>query len=203
MPAPSRTAPTTSIDWSAEPDLEELRSLRRVVKTDPSDAVGRLHALADRGSLVSMYLLGACYGSGRGVGKDPVEAERWLRRAGQGGSIEGSYRLGGMLHRQGRHQEAFNEYERLAAVGFTPAMNRLGSMHFRGEGVVRDVGRAKALWEQASSLGHLYARRNLGRLLMSGRFGLRAVPRGAALVLSAAMNAARVADPDRPNDLLR
>ena len=203
MPLPSETAPHSSIDWSAEPDHEALGDARRLMQSDPTAAVERLRALADRGSLVSMYLLGACFGSGKGVERSEVEAERWFREAGRAGSIEGSYRLALTLYLQGRFEEASSELEKLVTIGFTPAMNKLAKMYSRGQGVDRDLKRAKALWEAASARGHLFARRNLGALLVSGRYGLRRVPEGLGLMASAAVTALRIADPDRRTDLLR
>jgi len=64
---------------------------------DFAAVVKELLALAEKGSPTSMYLLGAHYGSGQGVDKDPVESEKWFRKAKAAGSIEGAYRLGLVL----------------------------------------------------------------------------------------------------------
>lgn len=203
MPPRSSTAPRSSIDWSAEPDLEELRAVRRLPQSDAAVAVRRLQVLAERGSPVSMYLLGAHFGAGKGVVKSEAEAERWFRKAARAGSVEGSYRLAMTLYRQGRFDEAASEYEKLAAIDFTPAMNKLGKMYLQGRGVGRNLNKAKALWEAASARGHLRARRSLGGLLASGQCGLGKIPEGLGLIASAVANTLRVADPHRPSDLLR
>jgi len=74
-------------------------------------------------------------------------------------------------YRAGRVGEALGEFRALAAIDFTPALNRLGTMYLKGDGVPRDPGRAKDLWKRAANLGHVRARRNLGFLLISGRYG--------------------------------
>ena len=57
-------------------------------------------------------------------------------------------------------------------------------MYFNGEGGPADVIQAYVMWEKASELGHLYAKRNVGLLLLSGRRGASNIPKGLSLYLS-------------------
>jgi TPR repeat protein len=193
----------TSIDWSVEPDLEALRRARALLKTDKAQALRELAPLAERGSLVAMNFLGGCYSVGDTVPKDIERAEALFRRASDAGSIEGTYKLGLLMRREGDFSKAVGAFIVCAAVEYVPGMDKLGIMYLKGEGIEPDTAKARALWERASAKGNLWARRHLASLLLSGRCGVGEIPRGLRLLASAMIGAAKIADPDRPTDLLR
>ena len=150
-----------------------------------------------------MILLGAMLSVGDGVEMDIQKSESWFLRASIAGSVEGTYRLGLLYGREGEWDKAITAFRSCVARDFVPAMNKLGLLYLNGRIGKPDPEQAKALWETASALGQLPARRNLGVLLMSGRYGLWAMARGARLIASAFWGAVKLADPNRPSDLLR
>ena len=59
-------------------------------------------------------------------------------------------------------------YRLAAALGHSNAMNNIGTMYLRGEGVLQDYGRARAWFERATRRGNAYAPDNLARMYRGG-----------------------------------
>jgi TPR repeat protein len=56
-------------------------------------------------------------------------------------------------------------------------------MHEEGVGTEKNVGEARRLLEIAASQGHIFAKRQLGRLFLSGSLGLPYIPKGIWMLL--------------------
>lgn len=190
-------------DWAAEPDQAALRRTFERMKTDAAQAVPELEALAGRGSLVSMILLGSLlYQGAPGLSPSPDRAKAWLRRAADGGSLDGLFRLSSVYVAEKDFAQARDGFADAAQKGYLPAMNALAGMYSSGTGGPADPQAAKDLCEKASLGGHVIARARLARLLMSGRFGVREIPRGFRLALSAITDGQRLSRTG-PTELLR
>ena len=61
-------------------------------------ALRELWPLAEQGHMNAQLLLASCYMFGKGTARNPVEAEKWMRKAAEQGSPLGQLSLGGMLY---------------------------------------------------------------------------------------------------------
>ena len=65
---------------------------------DYATALRELRPLAERGEVLSQYLLGLMYHEGRGVPQDYAEAVKWYRKSAEQGLTHAEYNLGIMYH---------------------------------------------------------------------------------------------------------
>jgi TPR repeat protein len=192
-----------SQDPPSAPDLSRLRHALELLASDPTLAVGELTDLAETGSVRAMNLLGEIYHRGDRVKKDMDKAIYWYQRAGECGLSRSWYYLGMVFQQRKEYDAAIKSLERAANAKYAPAMNLLGIMYFKGQGTRKDLIKGMSFWESAAALGHVYAKRNLGHRLATGRFGFSKIPRGIALSASASLDAWRLAMNDSSSDLLR
>jgi TPR repeat protein len=75
-------------------NLDELRCLRAMLKTDPQTAIEGLKALAERGVAVSTIFIVWAYTRGTVVPPDIAQAEEWNSRAMAAGYGQGSHEIG-------------------------------------------------------------------------------------------------------------
>jgi uncharacterized protein len=176
-------AETDQMDWAKEPDMESLTRAHSLLASDPGQALTELKALADRGSVMSMLYIANAYRNGVGSGTDLQQAEEWYRRAMDRGSVLGSYELGRVYYEMENYPKAEKAFRAGESQNYAPSINMLGMMHLGGTGVEQNTGKARDLLERASALGHIFAKRNLAFLLITGRYGLREFLRGVGLFL--------------------
>jgi TPR repeat protein len=184
---------TSPIDWDQEPDLAALRHAIDVKRVNPLEGEVLLRRLVEKGSVQSMVHLGYLYAyrvedSG---GPDLREAERWYRRACEAGSVEAGFHLGRFYLKTKSNDQAREAFEIGARRGYAPCLFHLGRMYRDGLSVESQFDRAREMFERAASLDHIYAKRALGRLLLSGRFGFLGRLKGLRLVLAAAIDATK------------
>jgi uncharacterized protein len=171
--------------WENEPNLDKLRQLHALQSTDPTRALAGLRALAGRGSVMSMVYIAHAYKTGNGTKIDLTQAEEWHRRAVAAGIVRASYESGRGHLRRMAYRGALDAFRIGAKENYAPSMNILALMYLRGEGVPRDAAKARDLLEGAVAQGHVFSKRNLGKLLMSGRFGRKHMVRGFFLFVAA------------------
>jgi hypothetical protein len=173
------------------------------LKTAPEHAREELEALAAQGSVLSMLRLGWVFSTGEYLLKDESLAEYWYKRAWNAGCVDGGYYLAILYQNNGRLEEAFTAFKAGAEEYFTPSMNRLGLAYKNGLGVKKNLDLAKLTWETSSNLGHVFSRRHLAFLLISGRYGLSAIPVGFKLLASAVINGLQIYRTYRTSNLVR
>ncbi len=106
----------------------------------------------------------------RGADKEGL---RYIQRAADAGSIEGSHRLA-LVYAQGLAGTPRNEtravelFEKAANAGHVRAQINLGILYMRGLGVPRDLVNARAWLEKAAASGDPQALYTLGRALSEG-----------------------------------
>ncbi len=91
--------------------------------------------------------VGRVYAEGRdGVPKDPAEAVKALRKAGDLGNAQAQAMMGAFYQRgEGvakSDKDALTWYKKAVAQGYTPAMNTVGVMYENGQGVAADKAKA-------------------------------------------------------------
>lgn len=104
---------------------------------------------------------------------DLAKAERWWQLAAAKGEAEAQYRLGCLALLPGKFDAltASGWFEKAASAGHVFAMVELAALFERGEGIARNLERARALYESAAARGDLLARLKLG--LLHERSGAR------------------------------
>jgi TPR repeat protein len=107
--------------------------------------------------------------NGNGVNKDPVEAVKWFRKAGDNGSPGAQVRIGD-CYAQGLgvskdHVEAVKWYRMAAESGDVQAQFRLGMSYSRGEGLPRNDVEAVKWLRKAAASGNPTVLNNLAWLL--------------------------------------
>ncbi|HTO83812.1 MAG TPA: tetratricopeptide repeat protein [Methylomirabilota bacterium] len=170
--------------WENEPDLAQLRRAHSLLRDNPAQALRDLEGLADRGSTMSMLYIGYACRHGEGTARDLVRAAEWYSRAASRGSKLGRYLLGRVYLELERYAEAQQMFEMGVSENYAPSMNLLGIMYMRRRGIERDTSRALFLLEQSASLGNIYGKRNLARLLLKGTFGPLQFLRGIYIFIS-------------------
>jgi hypothetical protein len=194
----------TSIDWRTEPDIEQFRQAIHDLKKQPQSAREKLTALAERGSANSMLRLGWVYAKGIGVEKSRSEAERWYRRAVDAGSIEAAYFLGILYFREfGDVRRSVEAFDIAADLQYTPAINRLAVLHLSGNLGKVDLNAAMRYLQKSSDLGNIIAKRHIGFLYLTGRFGLSKVARAFPYLWSVIVDSWKVVGRDPHSDLFK
>ncbi|QGM44966.1 tetratricopeptide repeat protein [Methylocystis heyeri] len=170
------------IDWEREPDIEALRKAYSRLEGDRAGAIAILKDLAERGSIASIWYLADAYleeNSKSGIS----QAQFWLARAEDAGWIQASYRLGRIAFQEKDYKAAFDAFSRGAATNYTPAIYRLAMMYKEGLSTKRDFIEAKRLLEVAAQRGHLFAKRDLAGIYLSGALGWQAAICGFLMLL--------------------
>ena len=189
--------------WEKEPDLAKLREAHALMATAPKQALIELKALASRGSLMSMLYIASAYKEGKGTEVNISQAEEWYKRAGDGGVSLASYKLGRLYLEEKDYSRAKEVFMLGASQDYMPSLNMLGIMYRDGEGVEKNIDKAKDFFERASALGHVFSKRNLGALLLSGHFGTFKILRGLYLFIGALRDLVVVGRADSLSDRLR
>jgi hypothetical protein len=134
------------------------------------DAVRRFKEAAALKDADAMEQLAEIYTNGaEGVSKDDREAFKWFLSAAEGGNIAAMRSLGG-LYLLG--SDAVPESDEDAAIWFQKAADKkdpaamydLARLYEDGQGVPRNMEKAKELYRQAADLGHAEAQRRLTEL---------------------------------------
>jgi len=193
---------TSAIDWEREPDLERLRAAYRMRAVDVFQCVYELNKLSELGSIMSMIYLSFIYSSGEHLPTDNRQAESWLIRATEMGSVYGSFRLGILRKKQGNYADALRLFDIGAAKDYPPSLNQLGYMFDQGLGIRPDPTRARGLWERAASMGHVLAMRNMAYCLLVGRGGRREIRKGLNRLLDAKLAYSKIRKTSPISELL-
>ena len=185
-----------------EPDIQALRRARRIMRSDPAASIKQFEALAARGSMMSMFVVAEALRKGLVYSRDIEKSKEWYEAAIHRGSIHAVHGLAKLYSQQGQYHLARKAFERGAKAGFSPSMNDLAHLYYTGRGGPVDRPKAIALWERASRLGNVCAKRNLGRILSAGQFGRIGKIRGLWLRLEAEADRRLLRTIDRYDDRL-
>jgi hypothetical protein len=172
------------IDWDREPDLDGLRLAYNKLQTDNDGALKELRELADQGSVMSMIYIGDDYYSRRGQIGNILKAREWYGLASENGSLIAEYKIGRLYYNDDHFNSALFHFNKIIDDGPSGSLHIVGHMYQHGKGVDRDLETAKRYFELGAAKGHVYAKRDLSRFLMSGRYGIPNIIRGLLLWLS-------------------
>lgn len=187
-----------------EPDMERLAYAYGLLQTMPGPkAIRELEELAELGSLSSMVYLGCVYQHGMGTEQNITAAEAWFRCGYEHGSKLAIYYLGNLYLLKKEYLKAEEIFISGLEVGYSPAIFCLGCMYLEGTGVIKQPEKARVLFEKASSLGHVFAKRFLAKMYLSGSYGGNAFIKGIFLLVSAMKDFLMIAKSDPDSDRLR
>ena len=187
-----------------EPDFDLLCTAYSRFQEKPGpDTINQLEGLAQRGSLMSMIYLAWAYRHGTGVNASDDKAEAWYQRAVDSGSQLATYYLGHYYLEKNEYSKAEEVFSIGASAEYSPAIYCLGCMYHEGTGVAKDVDKAYFLFIKGASLGHVFAKRSLASMYISGKYGAAKFFSGLLLLLSAFKNGVMLSITDPNNDSLR
>jgi serine/threonine protein kinase len=133
------------------------------------DSIGLFRQSADLGDATAMKELGESYNTGEGVAKDSLEAVRWFLRSAAAGNSDAMLALGGLylLGDEGVPQsdeDALHWFQKAADLSNPHGMYNLARMYEKGQGVSRNIDKAKQLYQESAGLGNVEAQRRLAEL---------------------------------------
>ncbi len=178
-----------------------------IQNTNPVRAYEQFKMLAEKGAPQAMFQLGWAYQKGIGVPTSMVQAEHWFRLAYEKGLTDdkkvAALFLGKLFLVQNAYAKAHEMFASGAAMDYPPAIYRLARLYRDGLGVDKQPDKARELFEKASALGNVFARKSLALQLLSGQFGFLNIFRGFGLLLHSLMDACRVVKENRSSEQLR
>ena len=124
--------------------------------------------LAKAGHADAQYYTGILFALGRGVARDPGQAEYWLPKAAQQGHTDAQYSLGALRLQHSDVSRAIGYFRSAAAKGHRSAEYNLGVIYAKGHDVERDLEEAFGWYSRAAAKGHPNAQFNLGIFYRDG-----------------------------------
>jgi TPR repeat protein len=111
---------------------------------------------AEQGDASAQHYLGLMYEKGKGIKKSDVYAFQWFNIAASNGD---------------KTAKAYRDKtaRRLSSAQINAAMNKLGVMYSKGDGVVQDYKEAAKLYRKAAEQGVATAQYNLGKMYIDGK----------------------------------
>lgn len=162
--------------WKATPPKKMLlpdpanfeRGMAAVKRGDFKAALKDLKPLAAQGHAEAQYNLAILYDFGRGVSKNPLDAEKYYKLAAEQGLAAAQTDLAVLYAAGDRLPLSYRKaakWARLAAEqGEVRAIKTLGDLYAGGLGVTRDNVAAHVWWTRASAKGDRDAEKNIYKL---------------------------------------
>jgi TPR repeat protein len=149
-------------------DIRALSELAAIAEEEnrPDEARELYERAAKAGNYVAAYNLAQMYRFGKGIDPDPVEAERWYRKAAGHGDADAMRQLAHMLVDLGRGGESVFWFKRGAEGGDARCAAALADVYRFGKGVPEDFDAALTWMRSAASRGHLRAEYLIGQMLL-------------------------------------
>jgi len=138
-----------------------------------NEALPALRARAEAGDLEAQVELGRRYIQGIGVGRNEVEAGKWLLRAAEQGHAQAQFNVGVMYERgvglENDLAKAIEFYRKAAAQNTPMALHNLGLLYVSGQaGIKADPAQARRLMTQAAELGQIESQYSLALMHLQG-----------------------------------
>jgi len=123
-----------------------------------------LNIRSEEGDADALYELGLLYISGKGVPKDPEEANKLIKKAASKGNEEAKNFLKKQKEeKEAREKETAEKLSKEAEQGDTNAQYELGLLYLSGKGVLYDSGKANELIRKAAAQGNQKAKDYLAK----------------------------------------
>lgn len=158
---------------------------------------------ANEGHAECQVFVGWMYERGIGIPRDLWKAEKWFRRAAENGSPQGAFYYGRYILKHGTKEDSIAWFQKAANQGDVPGLFRLGYAYFHGIGVENNHTKGVQLIEQAASLGHIFALRELAVIELKGYRGFTGRIHGLITLISSLILGYKVAKRDPYSERLR
>jgi TPR repeat protein len=143
-------------------------------RQDYATALRLVMPLAQQGDPGAQRRLGVMYASGRGVGENYSEAEKWFQKAAAQNELDAIWNLG-FIHHRGRGSfpkdflEAEKWYIRAAEQGHIGSQTSLAFAYSSGDGVEQDYPQAAKWYLRAANQGNFLAQHSLAMMYEMGQ----------------------------------
>jgi TPR repeat protein len=187
-----------------EPDIFALNTAYVRLQTSPNlEVISLLEDLANRGSLMSKLYLAWAYEKGKGIPVDDNKAELWYRKAINENSSLATYYLGHFYLKKDNFTEAKEFFQIGTSMNYSPAIYCLGCLFLEGKGCEKNPNEALNLFSKASHMGHVFAKRSLAGMYLTGQYGIANFFRGIGMFFFALKDLLAIRSKDPESDLLR
>lgn len=171
--------------WELEPatNRELIEQAYAVQESDAAAAFRLYLEAAEAGSPGGMEMVGLHYHWGFAVAADFEKAAEYYSRAVSAGSWMATIGYARLLEEHGCHDDCERVLEDGVAADFVAAFFWLAWIRYqrcKSREVCREI---RPLLEYAASKGHPAAKVNFARLMVRGKFGVRAIPAGFGLLV--------------------
>ena len=182
---------------------DEFRAARAGISKYNHAHAKIIENLAHEGSPWSMIYIADAQRIGYIYEKDLSKAEGWYRLAAQNGLVHGLHGLALVQIERGEFKEALAPINKCLEEEFPPAIELLGEMFDKGQGVEASESHSLELWAKSMRLGNFWAKRSLARKFLSGEFGFGNKIYGIYLMGTATIDAIIIPMVDQFSDRLR
>ncbi len=155
------------------------------VEEDPAAALDMYRRAAAHGDPAAMFRAGYMLAEGVGTARDAEAAEPLFRASAELGVPEAMLQMSRLRLDAGDAEGALAWCRRAAGTGFVPAVYRLATMLYQGEGAPRDLEAAFRLYRGLSEGGEADATFMVGRMMIDG-LGVEKDPEGGMEVVAKA-----------------
>jgi TPR repeat protein len=176
--------------FTLEPDMAALRDAYDSFIKDSTVGRPKLEALVARGSTMSMLYLANDY---KKRPRDSDKAAELYRIAYQSGSSAALLNLALILYKSGKISDAERLWSEGVAKNDPPSMYWLAHLYLNDLSNVKKQAEAARLLEQANQLGQIRATILLAKMHLTGKYGVRGIPRGLLLFLQSIVSSFGVA----------
>lgn len=171
--------------WWEQSDAEQLMVVAKLSETDPVAAFQGYRALAEKGCVHAMIWLGNSYRYGLGTEPNFEKAYDSYSVAMAEGSWIATRDIAGLLFNNGNFAECEEILEEGIECDFIPAYFWLAWYRIQRSDTQDTFNTARPLLEHAAAAGHPHAEKYLAVLMVTGKFGIRKIPRGLKLLRNA------------------
>lgn len=142
--------------------LAEMYQNGRGAMQDYNEAVRYAKMAADAGDIAAMGMLGEIYAVGMGVPRDTGQAYGWYEKAARMGHVPSMFKLSMLMSDSDPRQ---SEYWLNEAARREPRrIRQMARAYEKGEGVMRSMPKAMALYQRAASMGDRQAVTRIAQL---------------------------------------
>ena len=134
--------------------------------------------LAEKGYVPCQIHAGWMLFEGVGIPRDRSRGITFFRNAAERDDSKGMFYLARALALEGDTQGALCWYTKACNQNYSPAYFRLGVAYLRGIGVQPDRRLGISYLKKAAESGHVLAKRELALQYLSGKCGIRMIPKG-------------------------
>lgn len=165
-----------------EAQKERFDQALGALDSNPENAFTTFRELAREGSVVSMHFVAWCYSTGTGVRANSSRARSWYRKAIAAGSWRATIDYARLLDEGGWYSECDEVLNDGVNAGLATSHYWLAKLRYQRAPGRKAARAAKDLLEYAVDRGHLGAQKGLSNLYLSGRLGIRNIPKGFRLM---------------------